>query len=62
MNYENNPISAALEEKFRDINTPGFVATLTPVEADLVFFEEDAIGDDDALEAAYGIIDGDTAE
>lgn len=40
--------SNPLIEKLRDINTPGFVARLTPGEADEIFFEETAIPDDGA--------------
>ncbi len=41
-------ITDALTEKLRDITTPGFVARLTPNEADAIFFEEPALPDDDA--------------
>lgn len=41
-------ITDALTEKLRDITTPGFVARLTPSEADAIFFEEPALPDDDA--------------
>lgn len=46
-----------LAEKLRDINTPGFVARLTPDEADELFFEEPAISDADAAAAFVDLAD-----
>jgi hypothetical protein len=47
MNNSIDGATNALAEKLRDINTPGFVARLTPDEADELFFEEPAMPDDD---------------
>jgi hypothetical protein len=52
-----NTISAALTSKLLDINTPGFVARLTPGEADEIFFEEPAISDADAAAAFADLAD-----
>jgi hypothetical protein len=49
--------SSSLTEKLRDINTPGFVARLTPDEADEVFFEEPALSDDDGLADSSDLLD-----
>lgn len=54
-----NNATDALTEKLRDINTPGFVARLTPNEADEIFFEEPAISDEDALAAVAHMVDDD---
>ncbi len=47
----------ALTDKLRDINTPGFIARLTPNEADEIFFEEPAISDEDAMAAVADLVD-----
>ncbi|MDR1613549.1 MAG: conjugal transfer protein TraD [Planctomycetota bacterium] len=57
MSTGNIEFSDSLTEKLRDINTPGFVARLTPDEADEVFFEEPAISDDDALGDCSDLVD-----
>lgn len=49
--------SDSLTEKLRDINTPGFVARLTPGEADEVFFNEPALSDDDGLVDSSDLLD-----
>ncbi len=54
-----NNATDALTEKFRDITTPGFVARLTPTEADEIFFNEPAISDEDALAAIADMADED---
>lgn len=51
-----------LAEKLRDINTPGFVARLTPTEADELFFDEPALSDEDALAAVADLADDEDAE
>lgn len=53
----NNTLSNALADKLRDINTPGFVATLTPSEADELFFEEPAIPDDGVIDDIADLVD-----
>lgn len=50
-------ISAALNDKLLDINTPGFAARLTPAEADEIFFEEPAISDEDAAASFADLAD-----
>ncbi len=52
-----NTATNPLTEKLRDINTPGFVARLTPTEADEIFFEETAIPDDDAPVNVADLVD-----
>lgn len=52
-----NTNSIPLADKLRDINTPGFVARLTPNEADEIFFEETAIPDDDASVNVADLVD-----
>lgn len=43
-----------LSEKFEDLVTPGFLVEVSPIEADLMgAFFEDALSEDDALEAVY---------
>lgn len=49
----------ALADKLRDINSPGFIAKLTPTEADELFFEEPAISEEDALEDSADLVDTD---
>lgn len=46
-----------LVDKLRDISTPGFVARLTPSEADELFFEEPAISDADAMADIADLVD-----
>lgn len=46
-----------LRQKFLDMNTPGFVATLTDAEAARVYFDEQAISDEDAEAAMLYIVD-----
>lgn len=52
-----NTTTNPLYEKLRDINTPGFVARLTPNEADEIFFEEPAIPDDDVMVNVADLVD-----
>lgn len=47
--------TAALEDKLDDLMIPGFIAELTPEEADgCGAFVEDALSEEDALEANNG--------
>lgn len=55
---QNNSVNP-LTDKLRDINTPGFVARLTPDEADEIFFDEPAISGEDALMAVADLVDDD---
>ncbi len=49
-----NDIKAVVLEKSDDLMTPGFVAEFSPVEADMMgAFFEDALSEDDAMEASY---------
>lgn len=43
-----------ISEKFEDLAIPGFIAEVSPVEADIMgAFFEDALHEQDALEAMY---------
>jgi hypothetical protein len=47
-------VKNAVEDKFRDLMTPGYVAEFSPDEADLVgAFEDDALSTRDAYESAF---------
>ena len=49
-----NSINEVVSEKLEDLMTPGFIAEVTPSEADIMgAFAEDAIDLASALEAAY---------
>ncbi|HFQ7240084.1 TPA: hypothetical protein ACHSS5_000331 [Legionella pneumophila] len=44
----------AISEKLDDLMVPGFIAEVTPIEAEIMgAFSEDALSEDDAKEAAY---------
>ncbi|HDV6632458.1 TPA: hypothetical protein RJX14_001250 [Legionella pneumophila] len=43
-----------ISEKLDDLMVPGFIAEVTPIEAEIMgAFSEDALSEDDAKEAAY---------
>ncbi len=43
-----------ISEKLEDLMTPGFIAEVTPIEADIMgAFSEEALSEDVAREAAY---------
>ncbi|ETO94375.1 hypothetical protein [Legionella oakridgensis] len=43
-----------ISEKLDDLMVPGFIAEVTPIEAEIMgAFSEDALSEDDATEAAY---------
>ena len=43
-----------INEKLSDLTIPGFIAEITPIEADIMgAFFEDALSEDDAMEALY---------
>lgn len=47
-------INDVIAEKLEDLTVPGFIAEVTPLEAELMgAFYEDAISEIDAQEAAY---------
>jgi hypothetical protein len=53
MNYKPE-INEVIAEKLEDLTVPGFIAEVTPVEAELMgAFYEDALSEEEAQEAAY---------
>jgi hypothetical protein len=47
-------INEVIAEKLEDLTTPGFIAEVTPVEAEIMgAFYEEALSEIDAQEAAY---------
>ncbi len=53
MNYETD-LADMIVEKLMDLATPGFIAEMTPLEADMMgAFFEDALSEEDAREAVY---------
>ncbi|KTD02741.1 hypothetical protein [Fluoribacter gormanii] len=43
-----------ISEKFEDLAIPGFLVEVSPIEADLMgAFVEDALNEEDAMEAIY---------
>lgn len=43
-----------IAEKLEDLMIPGFIAEVTPIEAEIMgAFSEDALSEEDAKEAAY---------
>lgn len=53
MNYEPD-LNEVIAEKLEDLTVPGFVAEVTPLEAEIIgAFYEDALSEIDAQEAAY---------
>ncbi|CAM4473472.1 MAG: hypothetical protein LEGION0403_FIIPPAGN_02402 [Legionella sp.] len=54
LNQETTPLEV-LEEKLNDLMVPGFIVEMSPEEADMFgAFIEDALTDEDALEAKHG--------
>lgn len=50
-----NDLKDLVEEKLNDLMTPGFIVQMSPEEADLLgAFIEEALVEEDALEAANG--------
>lgn len=53
MNYETD-LADMVAEKLMDLATPGFIAEVTPIEADIMgAFSENALSEEDAREAVY---------
>lgn len=53
MNHETD-LADIVAEKLMDLETPGFIAEVTPIEADIMgAFFEDALSEVDAREASY---------
>lgn len=52
---DKNEIMDVIAEKFEDLIIPGFLVEVSPIEADIMgAFVEDALSEDEAMEAAYG--------
>ena len=46
--------NTVISEKLEDLMTPGFIAEVSPIEAEIMgAFSEDALSEDDAKEAVY---------
>lgn len=53
MNY-NPDLNEVIAEKLEDLTIPGFIAEVTPLEAEVMgAFYEEALSEEDAQEAAY---------
>ena len=49
-----NELMDVISEKFEDLAIPGFLVEVSPIEADIMgAFVEDALSEDEAMEAAY---------
>jgi len=47
-------LNEVIDEKLEDLTIPGFIAEVTPLEAEIMgAFYEDAISEEEAQEAAY---------
>ena len=49
-----NELMDVISEKFEDLVIPGFLVEVSPIEGDIMgAFVEDALSEDEAMEAAY---------
>jgi len=50
----NNELMDIISKKLEDLVIPGFLVEVSPIEADMMgAFVEDALSEDEAMEAAY---------
>ncbi|WP_185967323.1 hypothetical protein [Legionella israelensis] len=53
MNHKSD-LNEVIAEKLEDLTIPGFIAEVTPIEAEIMgAFYEEALSEEDAQEAAY---------
>jgi hypothetical protein len=51
---ENNELMEVITEKFKDLTIQGFIVEVSPIEAEMMgAFSENALSEEDAMEAIY---------